>query len=80
MKLFDKEYPVGRKFVITLIAMAFIIIGVVVFNWLDIGFENFDKYVWGIVGVAGLGITGNVVNKRVNGRPTNNQDHSLHNG
>ena len=78
MKLFDKDYPVGRKFVITLISMSFVLVGVIVFNWLKIDFENFDKYVWGIVGIAGIGLTGNEVNKRINGVRSNGKNHLNH--
>lgn len=59
-----KGQPVGRKFISIIIGCIMLLLGVVVFDKLDVNFQYFDSYVLGVVALCGSYNLANVLNKR----------------
>jgi len=55
---------VGRKFVSIIIGCLMLLLGVVVFDKLEVDFQYFDSYVLGVVALCGSYNLANVLNKR----------------
>lgn len=64
MKASIPETPVGRKYITMLIGCFMLLLGIVVFKYLDVNFEHYDKYMLGVLGVTQGYNVFNVLNKK----------------